>query len=250
LIGCAKQLGENSLPVPVGEISVVSSGYPAVAMVVLPGGQGMCTGTFVSARAVLTATHCAEKDGTYVVHTSFGDFTTTTHLTFGTGQVDDPNDIALLIFENDVADRSQGQVYDLGKSVQAGDVLRLVGFGCDDINSRSGAGVKRTGTNEVAEVNDYVDFLTPESSANASGTQASQRILGPGNRAASCFGDSGGPALAITGNNNFVVVAVTHAGGTDGQDIISEYVNVATRSDNRDALRQANSEYNLGIVGL
>ncbi|WP_396133675.1 trypsin-like serine protease, partial [Chamaesiphon sp. OTE_75_metabat_556] len=44
----------------------------------------------------------------------------------------------------------------------------------------------------------------------------------PDLRAGSCFGDSGGPALQANGDSQNVV-GVTHAGGTMGSNIVSEY---------------------------
>lgn len=239
LISCAKTTStEAGLPSPSGSLSVTTTDYPAVGMVVLPGGSGICTGTFISDRAVLTAAHCAKADGRYSFVTSFGTFSTYTHLTMGPGVVDDPNDIAILIFD---AGTARGNFVNMGDSVASGDTLRLVGFGCNNLDTRAGAGTKRTGTNVVAELNDYINFITPASTVAG--------ILGSSNRAGSCFGDSGGPALA-TVNGALEVVGVTHAGGTQGSSIISEYVNVATRNDNRAWLNTQNTTYSLGIVGL
>lgn len=208
-------------------------------MVVLPDGAGMCTGTFVSDRAVLTAAHCLSQSGRYSFMTSEGTFYTFTKLVMGSGSVDDPNDIGILIF--DAGSAKSDQIYGFGNQVATGDVIRLVGLGCNDLVTRGGAGVKRTGTNVVAFIDDYIDFLTPQN--------YSRGILGPSNRAGSCFGDSGGPAFAQV-NGELKIVGVTHAGGTMDQDLISEYINVATRSDNRNWLRDKNNQYDLGIQGL
>jgi hypothetical protein len=221
--------------------------------VFLPAGQGICSGTFIGKRAVLTAAHCAKYAGTYSIRVgrmagdgsmSYSSYTTSTHPYFGAGVVDDPNDIAVLVFGSDVADDSE--IYPLGDSVASGDTLRLVGFGCTNLDTRLGAGTKRTGTNVVASMDDYINFLTPSSSVNAITMRG---ILGASNRAGSCFGDSGGPALKQVGDS-YVVVGVTHAGGSLGSDIISEYVNVANRSDNRNFLSSVQTNYGIDIVGL
>ena len=107
------------------------------------------------------------------------------------------------------------------------------------------SGVTRTGTNVVAFMDEYLNFLTPRSYSSS----AARGIVGPGNRAGSCFGDSGGPAFAQV-NGALVVVGVTHAGGYMGNDIISQYVNVGTRGDNRNWLRSKNAQYELVIQGL
>lgn len=245
LISCSKSAQDQDLPTPAGEVSIVDAGaFPPVVMVILPGGTGMCSGTFISPNTVLTASHCAQTSGTYQIQTSFGNFTTSTKYTFGPGQVDDPNDIALLVFSSDIASPSAGQVYDLGNQVSEGETLQLVGFGCDNISTRAGAGTERTGTNVVSSLDTYINFLTPATVDNGG-----EAILGPGNRAGSCFGDSGGPALAETANG-FTIVGVTHAGGTDGSNLLSEYINVATNTDNTGWLSEKNTSLSLGIQGL
>lgn len=246
LISCGQNPYSDAadLPTPTAQLTSVTNQYPAVVMIILPGDVGMCSGTFISPNTVLTAAHCTLNQGQYMVQASFGTFTTSTTVKFGPGVVNDPNDIALLIFDSNVADPNQGQVYNIGAEVAVGDTLTLVGFGCDNIDTENGAGVKRTGTNQVASIDSYIDFLTPASSSTGYG-EGVQRILGPSNRAGSCFGDSGGPAL----NSKGLVVGATHAGGSDGTNLLSEYINL-TESDNHGWLQQMNSQYNLGISGL
>ncbi len=244
LVGCQKN-GAN-LPAPNGEEVQATTAYPAVVEVILPGGTGLCSGTFVSPRAVLTASHCALNSGTYEVITSFGVFSTTNRVQYGPGVVDDPNDIAILYFDSDIADPTQGQVMNIGKSVQQGDVATLVGFGCTNIDTKTGAGIKRSGTNVVDSIDDYLEFLTPIDGTTGNGS--TQAILGSSNRAGSCFGDSGGPA-ALSSGGTLVEVGVTHAGGTDSDGIVSEYVDL-TRTDNSGWLSSQNSTYNLGIAGF
>ncbi len=157
----------------------------------------------------------------------------------GSGLVDDPHDIAILIFDEAVA--QSHQIHGFRNSIATGETIRLVGLGCNSLETRRGAGVKRTGTNVVAAINDYINFLTPSNYARG--------ILGPSNRAGSCFGDSGGPAFAEV-NGELLIVGVTHAGGYSGGNLISEYINVANRSDNRNWLRNQNQQHNLGIQGL
>ncbi|MCB0416884.1 MAG: trypsin-like serine protease [Bdellovibrionaceae bacterium] len=238
LVGCgARDL--SSLPTPSASKVEFTNDYPSVVKVISPGGSGLCTGTFVSARAVLTASHCTQSSGTYTVITSFGTFYTSNRRNYGPGVVNDPRDISVLWFNSDVADENLGQVSKIGYGVREDDIVRLVGFGCGDIETRLGAGFKRTGTNAVYQISDYIELITP---LNTGGGQA---IIGPVNRAGSCFGDSGGPMFLDFGGE-LRVVGVTHAGGYDSQYAYSDYVSL-DRGDNRGFISGVNDDYNLGI---
>ena len=243
LIACQKR-SLLDLPSPSGSAAYVTNEYPAVVKIGLPGGRGLCTGTFISPRAVLTAAHCTPTSGNYTVSTDWGTFMTSQKVVMGPGVVDDPNDIAILIFSTDVADPEQGQVAAIGGGASPGQVLRLIGFGCNSFETRRGAGLKRTGTNMVYDVNDYITFLTPR---NDSGTR--RGIIGSDNRAGACFGDSGGPAAANREDGALVVLGVAHTGGEADDDYVSDYVSLG-RGDNRNFISNANNTYNLGIEGV
>jgi len=239
LIACGRANSNLSLPEPSGSRIQITNAYPGVGMVVAPEGGGICTGTFVSDRAVLTAAHCLLGSGKYSFVTSKETVSTYTKVLMGSGSVNDPHDIGLLIFEPNTA--KEDQIHNFGSQVAPGHVLRLVGVGCTNLETRRGAGTKRTGTNVVAMIDAYINFLTPSNYVSG--------ILGPSNRAGSCFGDSGGPAFSEA-NGELLVVGVTHAGGYMGDNLVSQYVNVGNRSDNRNWLRAKNDQYELGMQGL
>jgi len=243
LIGCGQQTQNLASSDASGNFVTSTTGYSPVVMVVLPGSSGICTGTFVSEKAVLTAAHCTLTSGRYQVVSSFGTFSTYTVENLGPGVVNDPNDVSFLIFSTNVASRALGQVYDILDSSSVGDTVHLVGFGCNNLNTRRGAGTKRAGTNRIGAINDYMEFYTSASDQGIRG------ILGSDNQAGSCFGDSGGPALKEV-NGQYYVVGVTHAGGTLGGTIISQYVDVSNRSDNRNFIANVNTAYNLNIASF
>ncbi|MBI4406240.1 MAG: trypsin-like serine protease [Deltaproteobacteria bacterium] len=227
-------------PSGIASSAVDNSQYPAVVKVILPEGRGLCSGTFISPRAVLTAGHCATEDGRYTIRASFGTFSTSQKVSLvASMEVDNPNDLSILILDQDVASEQAGQIMRIADGVGAGDEVRLVGFGCNNLETRTGSGVKRTGTNQVWRVSEYIDLLTPQSDQ-----RSSRAIIGAENRAGSCFGDSGGPMFTANG-----LVGVAHAGGKYGSDYLSEYTNVG-REDNRQYLVNANNTYNLRIPGL
>lgn len=239
LMACGRIKSNLNLPDPSGSMIEITTSYPGVGMVVLPDGSGICTGTIVGEKAVLTAAHCVLKAGRYSFRTSEGTFSTYDRLIMGSGSVNDPHDIALLIFSEKIG--SDETIHSFDDNVSVGTTLRLVGVGCNSLETRRGAGTKRTGTNVVAEINEYINFLTPRSYARG--------ILGPSNRAGSCFGDSGGPAFSEA-NGELKIVGVTHAGGYSGDDLVSEYINVANHSTNRNWLNTQNRNHNLGMRGI
>lgn len=239
LVACGRAKSNLSLPDPSGSMIEITQAYPGVGMVVIPEGAGICTGTVVGEKVVLTAAHCVLKAGRYAFRTSKDTYYTYNRLIMGSGSVDDPHDIALLVFDSTFG--PEADIHRFDDKVESGDTIRLVGLGCSNLETRRGAGTKRTGTNVVAEINDYINFLTPRNYARG--------ILGPINRAGSCFGDSGGPAFSEL-NGELKLVGVTHAGGYLGDDLVSEYINVANHSANRNWLRGQNQTYQLGMQGI
>jgi len=243
LISCQKNKETLALPFPSDFFAEVTTDYPYVVMVVGPGGRGLCSGIFISERAVLTASHCVQESGQYTVIASFGIFASNDVVTFGPGVLNDPNDIGLIIFPITVAFRDQGQVAEVGDTVFEGDVIRVVGFGCNDFINGGGAGVKRTGTNVVYLIRQYIELRTPLTSGVR--TVGTYGIMGPVNRAGACFGDSGSPMLRAE-NDVHRLVGTSHSGGHNGTEVASDYIDL-TRSDNRNFLVQVNQDRGLGI---
>jgi hypothetical protein len=218
--------------------------YPSVALVVMPDGNGICTGTFISPRAVLTAAHCAAVAGSYGVYTAFGNYFTATKRVLGPGTVDDPSDLAILLFGYDVADPALGRVVAVGSQPRTGDEIKIVGYGCNDLDTKRGTGTKRAGTNNISTIDDYLNLLTTPS-AVVRAARGTKYILGPENQAGSCNGDSGGPMLQIQ-DDAWKITGVTHAGGHAGSLIASQYVNL-NRAANINFLQDVDTTYSLHL---
>ncbi len=242
-VGCTKDnFSTSAIPTAAGRFSAVTSEFPGVVMVILPGNSGLCTGSIVSPRAVLTATHCLKTAGTYTVRSKNGDFQTNHVAYTGNGSVDDTHDIGLLIFDNTTLTNFNDEIYSIANKANVGDAVTLVGFGCSSVETKVGSGVKRAGTNRINSKDDYLNLLTPKSSS-------ARGIIGDANQAGTCFGDSGGPLFVFAGGK-LQIAGVTHAGGTYGNYYISEFTNVADQAANRSFLATADVQNNLNIDGI
>lgn len=230
----------SDLPDPDATLASETTDYPGVVKVVAQDGS-LCTGSVIGRRAVLTAAHCIETEGAYRVTVASTMFSTETRRILGSPEVDSSTDIGILIFDTDIA--TDDQIISLGNAVSNGETLRLVGYGCTDIDTRAGAGTKRAGVNIVSDINEHIEFVTPRIS------RAARSLYGADNRTGSCFGDSGGPALETNSEGKLVQVGVAHTLALGESEAISKYTDL-TRSDNRTFLSQINQELELGILGL
>lgn len=243
MIGCTGTgYSTSSIPAAAGRFSSVTNEFPGVVMVVLPNNSGLCTGSIVGPKSVLTATHCLKANGTYTVRSKRGDFQTSHRVFLGNGGVDDTNDIGLLIFDDETLTTLGEEIYSIASSANVGDAATIVGFGCNSVETGKNSGLKRFGTNVIAEKNAFLILLTPK-------TNTSRGIIGDANQAGTCFGDSGGP-LFVTRNGRLEIAGVTHAGGSFGNYYISEFTNVATSAPNRAFLQSTNSQYALSMRGF
>lgn len=211
--GCGQSLSERQLPRPSTRVAAASQAFPGVVMIT---GKELCTGTLVGPSTVLTAAHCLRGGGPFTVHTSKGPIQSTQQAQLGVGIEGDAHDLALLYLPSFSA--PSHEIIPIGWGGSVGDTVTLVGYGCSSSENPHSGGLKRIGTNVIADRTDFLEVATP-------GLQI-RGIAGPENRAGVCFGDSGGPLLKQTANG-FVVIGVGHGAYNEDSRQMSQFVNLS-----------------------
>ena len=166
--------------------------YPAVVQI-LQGGSS-CTATFIRSDVLMTAAHCIDRDGAPVVVPSLK-IASSVFVVHPDYPANFDKDVALVFFDRDVATVTMQLKYDLPEK---GDPVTLVGFGnnryIQGLKSAGATGVKRTGTNNVVEINNRGISLLGTPAAFPAG-----ELTPTGKDSAGAPGDSGGPLLNAAG---------------------------------------------------
>jgi len=165
-------------------------GHPSVGMVRM--GGGLCTGTLVGRRTVITAAHCISYGSMRFVAggASYSAVRAVRHPGYSSNSLS--NDIAVLVLDRDVGGIQPTPI--AVSPLQVGQKLILVGYGRSSGFSND-AGTKRMGTNKISRL---------------SSTKLWYHGTG-GGISGTCNGDSGGPAF-ILHNGREILAGVTSYG--------------------------------------
>lgn len=219
----ALALGCSSAPDPTPAVSDVIGGaattdFPDVGQL-----TSGCTATLIHPRAMLTASHCCQRD-TSCKKVKIGGRTVgaspINHPEFTVapnGGITPSVDVSILVLDQRIDDVPLRRLATTLPAV--GRPIRFVGFGCNAFGG-AGYGTKRTGTNEVAffganvDGNDHARFAA--TFGWYSRPLASLDGGTPNDDANICPGDSGGPTFWEEGGELVVAGVHTLVGSTFG----------------------------------
>jgi hypothetical protein len=182
----------------------LDSGHPTVGQV--KSQSGLCTGTLVGRRTVVTAGHCI-KPGEMSFLTEWQTYHAVQEVVHpGYDKTALKNDIAVLILDRDVTGVQPTPI--ATSAPQLNEVVVLVGFGKTS-GLASDSGTKRKGTNTISKLTSTTLYYHG-TGGGVSGT---------------CNGDSGGPAFTLRGGREVL------AGVTSWGDQLCQQYGVDTRVD-------------------
>lgn len=229
VIGCSDEV---ELPAPSREPVHETDGYaPVVSIHDDKERAGPCTGTLISAVAIISAAHCFPrgKKNIYIENHEFSAQADVVDMLIAPSRKPNPHDIAILKITRTISGRPT--FYRIGSHIDIRNVIRLVGYGhLHDHRDFK----KRTGTNVVFEKNDFLEIKYAEP-ANG--------IRGAVNRAGGTEGDSGGPWLHHE-NGEYFIVGLIQSRDMPGA---TTYGVDLTRPEHRTFIQKVNNDHELEI---
>lgn len=221
LTGCGQTrspgLGERAGSTGIVNGTLVQDGDPVLRSTVgiamrMAEGQGLCTGTLLSDKVLLTAAHCVEPEvlRTAVIFARSFDAASATTVRPGTVAVQHPlwgkndpsgrGDIALLAFEGGLPEGfGPAEILPATEELQPGEEAIVTGYGVENGIFRSGSGILRRATMPLL------------------GLYSPTELLADGSSQSICFGDSGGPSYVTRAGKLYlwgVASAVTNGACT------------------------------------
>jgi hypothetical protein len=218
VVSCGKQSDVGSTVKVSNGIEIPETEYPSVVLLYDKDAGSICTGTFVTENAVLTAAHCTmggdvndsgDVDLTLnIIEIEAQDERKAKLVAESVRVVRNPEwdrngrnvnryDLGLVFFESGVA-RDVSEIAEV--PAQEGDDFTIVGYGLNG-NDKETAGIKRMGNNTVSSISGgFIRFTGQSGPTDGEGTDS-----------AAGSGDSGGPLFIDT-----QVAGVTSGGGWGG----------------------------------